>query len=96
MNVKSRLEIYASKDTKDRAVIIGEKNALRELGNALLQAANTVSGWKSVNLYKGNGHDYEIFVTKNIDEEEWQNIPDCPEKLSFINDFDNLKKSLSE
>lgn len=94
MTVKSRLEIYASKDVKDRAVIIGERAALKELGRALIAAADSPAGFQTTNLYKGSGHDYEILVTKNISEEEWQDVPKDPSKLSFVSDYEDLKKSL--
>lgn len=94
MKVESRLHIYPSSDVKDQAVIIGETKALRELGRALLRAAENPVGFETVNLYKGNGHDYEIFITKNIKENEWQNTPKDPKQLSFIDDYNNLKKTL--
>ena len=96
MNVKSRLHIYPSKDIKDRAVIAGERAALRELAQALLQAAESSAGFQTVNLYKGNGHEYEILLTKNIQESEWQDMPQQPDKLDFISEYDSLKKSLQK
>ena len=94
MIIKSRLHIYPSKDIKDRAVIVGDRQALRELGHALIRAADNPSGYESVNMYKSNGHDYEIFVTKNIKEDEWQEMPDNPNRLSFIEDYEHLKESM--
>lgn len=94
MNYKSRLEIYTSKDIKGRAVIAGERKALRELANTLLQAAESPAGFHTVNLYKGNGHDYEILITKNITEEEWQDMPTRSESLVFVKDYDEMKASM--
>ena len=96
MTVKSRLEIYASKDVKDRAVIIGERMALKELGRVLIAAADSPAGFEITNLYKGTGHDYEIFVTKNISEDEWQAVPSNPNKLAFISDYEDLRKELDK
>lgn len=94
MNCKSRLEIYVGKDVKSRTVIAGERQALRELANALLKAADVTTGFHSINVYKGNGHDYEIFVTKNVEEDEWQNMPSKAEGLEFIKDYDQMLSTM--
>lgn len=96
MTVKSRLEIYSSTDIKGRAVIAGEKEALKELAKTILKAAETAVGFHSVNLYKGNGHDYEILVTKNIEEIEWQSMPNTAESISFIKDYDELRDKIKK
>ena len=92
--MKSRLQIYTGKDIKDSAYIVGERAALKELAQALIQAADSPAGFQTVTLYKGNGHDYEIFVTKNVKEAEWQEMPNTAGKLEFVADYEELKKSL--
>ena len=92
--IKSRLQIYTGKDVKDPAYIVGERAALKELAQALIQAADSPAGFQTLNLYKGNGHDYEIFVTKNVKEAEWQDMPNTAGKLEFVADYEELKKSL--
>jgi hypothetical protein len=92
--MKSRLHIYASKDIKDPAYIVGERAALKELARALLQAADSPAGFHTTQLYQGNGHDYEIFVTKNVKEEEWQDMPFTAEQIYFISEYLNLKNIL--
>ena len=92
--IKSRLQIYTGKDIKDSAYIVGERAALKELAQALIQAADSPAGFQTVNLYKGNGHDYEIFVTKNVKEAEWQDMPSGAEKINFVSEYLDLKKSL--
>jgi len=94
MNVRSRLEIYPSKEIKGRAVIAGEKAALKELAYSILQAADNPTGFQTLNLYKGNGHDYEILITKNIKEQEWQSMPNESSNIEFIKEFDDLRKDL--
>jgi hypothetical protein len=96
MNIKSRLQIYPSKDTKDRAVIVGEKQALKALAQTILQAADSPSGFQSITLFKGNGHDYQILVTKNIDEEEWQNMPTESDNIDSIKLYDEIRSSLNK
>ena len=80
--------------SKGRAVIIGERAALKELGRTLISAAESTVGFESINLYKGTGHDYEIFVTKNVSEEEWQNIPKDPTDLAVVSIYEDLVKDL--
>ena len=92
--MKSRLQIYTGKDVKDPAYIVGERAALKELAQALIQAADSPAGFQTVTLYKGNGHDYEVFVTKNVKEAEWQDMPNTAGKLEFVADYEELKKSL--
>ncbi len=94
MNYKSRLEIYPSKDVKDSAVIVGERQALKELAYALLRASTDAAGFHSLNLYKGNGHNYEIFVTRNIEESEWQDMPKNAKDITFIRDYEELRTNL--
>lgn len=94
--MKSRLQIYSSKDVKDPAYIVGERAALKELAQALIQAADSPAGFQTVNLYKGTGHDYEIFVTKNIQEAEWQDMPAVADKLDFVNEYNSLRQSLQK
>jgi len=94
MNFKSRLEIYPSDDVKGRAVIVGERQALKELAYALIRAATDATGFHSVNLYKGNGHDYEIFVTRNVSEAEWQNMPSKAEGIEFVDEYESVKSSI--
>lgn len=96
MNIKSRLEIYSSTDIKSRTVILGEKSSLRELGLALIRAADNAAGFESIILYKANGHDYEIFITKNVEESEWQDMPATPDKIVFISQYDELKNKLTK
>jgi len=96
MNFKSRLEIYPSKDTKDRAVIVGERQALKELAYALVRAANDATGFHSVNLYKGNGHDYEIFITRNVEESEWQNMPKQSTDIISVQAYDDVRSELNK
>lgn len=95
MKIKSRLEIYPGSDIKGRAIIVGERAALKELAAALLVAADSNTGFRSINLYHANGHDYEILVTKNIEESEWQDLPANAKQLRFVDELDSVKKTLS-
>jgi hypothetical protein len=91
---KSRLQLYPSKDIKDRAYIIGERSALLALSEALRKAATGVLGCETLTVYSSNGHDYEIFVTRDVQEDEWQNLPNNPVTLKSIQDYDEIKQEL--
>jgi len=91
MTVRARLEIYPSLDIKGTATIVGERAALKELAQALNKAADGFTGFHSVHLYKGNGHDYEIFITRNIEESEWQNMPKRSNELEFVKEYTEMR-----
>ena len=96
MNVKSRIKIYTGKDIKDRTVIAGEPNALRALAKTLINTANSPSGFDAIRLYEGTGHDFEIVVTSDITEDEWQNMPAKSSDLACIQIYDDLRTSLNK
>lgn len=91
---KSRLQLYPSQDIKDRAYIIGERKALLDLSEVLRKAATGVLGCETLTVYSSNGHDYEIFVTRDIAEDEWQNLPKDPVNIQSIRDYDEIKLEL--
>jgi hypothetical protein len=96
MNVKSRLHIYQPKETKGRGYIIGERSAMLALADALKRAATGVIGTETINLYTSDGHDYEIMITKSVEEEEWQNFPKDPSGLESIKIYNEVKQSLNK
>ena len=96
MNVKSRIKIYTGKDIKDRTVIAGEPNALRALAKTLINTANSPSGFDAIRLYEGTGHDFEIVVTSDITEDEWQNMPNKADELGSVKVYDDLRTSLNK
>lgn len=91
---KSRLQLYPSQDVKDRAYIIGERRALLDLSEALRKAATGVLGCETLTVYASNGHDYEIFVTRDVQEDEWQNLPKEPNHIKSIQDYDQIRQEL--
>jgi len=96
MNVKSRIKIYTGKDVKDRTVIAGEPNALRALAKTLINTANSPSRFDAIRLYEGTGHDFEIVVTSDITEDEWQNMPNKADELGSVKVYDDLRTSLNK
>jgi hypothetical protein len=96
MIVKSRLHLYPSKDVKERAYIIGDRAALLSLAEALKKAATGAFGSEILTVYADNGHDYDVFITKNVEETEWQNMPADPCQLESIKIYDDIKSELQK
>ena len=90
MTPKSRLHIHTHKGPNGTAYIVGEKSALRALSDALKEAANGVVGLEKVTLYTSDGHSYDIVISSDVAEEEWQAIKPSydrasdPTKLKYI------------
>ena len=74
MKSMSRVHIYTHKRPNDIAYIVGDKMALRALSDALKEAANGVVGLEKVTLYTSDGHSYDIVISSDVAEEEWQTI----------------------
>jgi hypothetical protein len=99
MTPKSRLHIHPHQGPKDTAYIVGEKSALRALADALKEAANGVVGLEKVTLYTSDGHSYNIVISSDVSEEEWQAMPPShdrssdPTKLKSIRLYKEFNKS---
>lgn len=96
MKTKSRLHLYPSKDVKQRAYIIGERTALLALSEALKKAANGVLGSETLTVYADNGHDYDIFITQDVSETEWQALPKDPAEIQAIRVYDEVRNELQK
>jgi hypothetical protein len=85
-----------------RAFIIGEKAALKTLGEALIKASKSVLGFENIELYTSDGHRYELFITSEVSENEWQALPvpynkkHDPNKLEIVQSYDELKEAVQE
>lgn len=95
MIAKSRLHIYPPQGPKSRAYILGERQALRALSEALRKAADGVLGSETVTLYGNDGHDYEIFVTRELSETEWQTLA-SPTDVVSIKTYDDVRNELKQ
>lgn len=96
MQVKARLHMHNHTEPNGRAYIVGERNALRKLGETLIKASNSLVGIETINLFTCDGHEYQIVITKEISEEEWQTISlpydkqHDPSKLDIIKTYDEI------
>jgi hypothetical protein len=82
-----------------RAYIIGEQRALRELGEALINASKSMIGIETTHMYTSDGHKYELMIACDVSEEEWQNLPvpynkkHNPSELNIVKIYDEIKGS---
>lgn len=80
-----------------RAYIIGEKQALRILGETLIKASKSPIGLDTIELYTSDGHKYEMVITCDVSEDEWQNLPvpynkkHDPSNLEIVRTYNELK-----
>jgi hypothetical protein len=96
--MKTRLHLYPHKEPKGRAYIVAERSALRELAKAAENAARGVVGFDIVRFYSSDGHEYELALVCDVNEQEWQELPvpsdrkSDPGKLAIVQTFDELKQ----
>lgn len=82
-----------------RAYIVGEKQALRALGEALIKTSKSVIGLDTIELYTSDGHKYQVVIACDISEQEWQSLPvpynkkHDPSQLEIIKSFDEIKSN---
>lgn len=97
LKIKSRLHLQNHNEPNGTAYIIGERQALRALGEALIKTSKSIVGLETVELYTSDGHKYEIVITCDVSEEEWQELPTPYDKkhdstkLSIIQSFNECK-----
>lgn len=95
-HTKSRLHMHNHNEPQGRAYIVGERAALRALGEKLIAGSNSLLGFETLTLYTSDGHPYEIFITSNVSEDEWQQLPvpydknHNPDSLEIVGVYDKL------
>lgn len=81
------------------AYILGERQALKKLGEALISTSKSVVGLDTVELYTSDGHKYELIITCDVSEEEWQTLPvpydkkHDPTNLEIVRTFNEIKNN---
>lgn len=99
-NTKARLHMHNHNEPNGRAYIVGERQALKNLGEALIKASKSVLGLENIELYTSDGHKYEILITCDVSEEEWQNLPvpynkkHDPTTLEIVRTYNEFKDSV--
>lgn len=98
-NVKARLHMHNHIEPNGTAYIIGERQSLKNLGEALIKASKSVLGLENIELYTSDGHKYEILITCDVSENEWQHLPvpynnkHDPNSLEIVRTYQELKVS---
>lgn len=96
-NTKARLHMHNHNGPNGRAFIIGERNSLKALGEALIKVSKSKLGFENIELYTSDGHKYEILITCDVSEEEWQQLPvpynkkHDPSTLQIVKTYDEFK-----
>ena len=72
MKTPARLHVYNARGPRDTAYIVADRAGLRQLAEALKNAANSAVGMETIKLFAADGHEYEVMITCDITEEEWQ------------------------
>lgn len=91
MTAKSRLHIYTHKGPGDTAYIIGEPAALLNLSRILKNAAANRLGVDIAKHYTSDGHEFNVLVTANASEPEWQTAEPCYSLNKSEDDFESIK-----
>ena len=97
-----RVHVYPHRGPNTTAHIVGERSGLLKLAKTLEAAARGAVGTETVELYSGDGHKYEVLVTKDVTEQEWQDLdlPSAknanPEVLESIKSYKELKKEMQK
>jgi len=95
-----RVHVYPHKGPKTTGYIVGEKSGLLKLAKALEAAARGAVGTETVKLYSSDGHEYEMIVTKDVTEAEWQQMElpmdknADPSRLDSIQTLNKIKKEV--
>lgn len=88
--MKSRIHLYPHTGPGTRAYIVAERSSLRSLARHLEDAARGLAGLDTVRCYSSDGHEYELVIACDVDETEWQNLPD-PSKLAIVQTWDEFR-----
>lgn len=97
-----RVHVYPHKGPKTTGYIVGEKSGLLRLAKALEQAARGAVGTEKITLYSSDGHEYDMLVTRDVSETEWQQMElpfdknADPAKLESIKTYNEIKKAVLE
>ena len=99
MKHTGRLHIYPPSGPRTTGYIVADRAALKGLAEAAKNAAAGGFGFENIKLYSSDGHEYELVLTSNVNEEEWQKIvphyaKDTTPAVDTIQDYQELKQEL--
>lgn len=71
------------------------------MAKACEHAASGTLGMEMIKFYSSDGHEYELIITRDVSEDEWQTLPvpyeksSDPAKLVCIKNLDSTRKELA-
>lgn len=91
MTPKSRLHIYPHTAPRETAYIVGEPQALLHLATTIERAAKSALGMEFSKSYTSDGHEYNIVVCSDVNEDEWQTVNPSHKTNATAEDFACVK-----
>jgi len=95
LTARARLKLKPNTGTRGRAYIMADAAALRTLAQACELAARGAVGIEICTLYAADGHPYEIFITREVTEDEWQNDTEA-NAISAVSLYDSVKQQYQD
>ena len=101
MEPSTRLHIYPPQGPKETAYIVADRSALKALAQAINMATHSAAGFETVKFYSSDGHEYNLIITSEIDDEEWQTIESHYARtqtptVETIKNYNDLKRELEK
>lgn len=96
MKTFARLHLYPHSEPQGRAYIVADPAALKALGELCKTAAYSMTGVENATFFGSDGHEFEVVVISDVNDDEWQQLPlpgidtDAPNTLSTVKLFDEL------
>lgn len=95
LTAKARLKLKPNTSTRGRAYIVADAAALRTLAQACELAARGAVGIEICTLYAADGHPYEIFITREVTEDEWQQDQEA-DAIESVAMYDSVKQKYQD
>ena len=95
LTARARLKLKPNTGTRGRAYIVADAAALRTLAQACELAARGAVGIEICTLYAADGHPYEIFITREVTEDEWQQDQEA-DAIESVALYDSVKQQYQD
>jgi hypothetical protein len=95
LTARARLKLKPNTGTRGRAYIVADAAALRTLAQACELAARGAVGIEICTLYAADGHPYEIFITREVTEDEWQQDQEA-DAIESVAMYDSVKQQYQD
>ena len=95
LTARARLKLKPNTGTRGRAYIVADAAALRTLAQACELAARGAVGIEICTLYAADGHPYEIFITREATEDEWQQDQEA-DAIESVAMYDSVKQQYQD